>query len=350
MTDRTDRAGILVVGPSWVGDMVMAQSLFKRLAGRAPGRPIDVLAPGWSLPLIRRMPEVRRGIEMPLGHGELGLGRRRALGRSLRGAGYGQAIVLPRSFKSALVPFFARIPRRTGFRGEWRYGLINDMRPFDPAALDQTVKRFLALGAEQGEPPGEIPAPELQTDKDNQQTLVDRLTLDLSRAPVAMMPGAEYGPSKRWPLEHYARLAAALGDAGRDVWILGSTRDREAGEQISAASAARNLCGETRLEDAVDLLALCDDAVTNDSGLMHIAAAVGCHVVALYGSTTPAFTPPLTARKTVHYLALECSPCFERHCPLGHHRCLRDVPPEAVLASLAAPSSAPESRSGEVSR
>ncbi|MEJ2601940.1 MAG: lipopolysaccharide heptosyltransferase II [Gammaproteobacteria bacterium] len=326
----------LVVGPSWVGDMVMAQSLLRLLSGRRPDTPIDVLAPGWSLPIIARMPEVREAIEMPAGHGELRLGLRRRVGRSLRGR-YAQAIVLPRSLKSALVPWFAGIPQRTGFRGEHRYGLINDMRPFDPKVLDQTVKRFVALGLAPDEPlPRELPRPALRVDRDRQTSALDRLGLDPAAAAVAFMPGAEYGPAKCWPLDYYGELARRLVDRGNEVRVFGSARDDAAARAIAQTAPVENLCGRTTLEEAIDLLAACRYAVTNDSGLMHVAAAVGLPLVALYGSSSPAFTPPLTDRAVVHYLGIECSPCFQRECPLGHFRCMREITPDRVFDSLPA--------------
>jgi heptosyltransferase-2 len=333
----TAPAAILVVGPAWVGDMVMAQSLYKLLKRRVPDVAIDVLAPAWSLPLLGRMPEVRQGIELKLGHGELGLSARRALGRSLRDR-YDRAIVLPRSLKSALVPWFARIPRRTGFRGEWRFGLINDRRPFDPRRLDQTVKRFLALGLDEGEsalPP--VPEPSLVSDASSRAAVLRRLGLPTEAPIVALMPGAEYGPAKQWPPEYFAALAARLAERGVHVWILGSAKETELGHSIAAASRSpqvHNLCGRTELVDAIDLLALASVAVSNDSGLMHVAAAVGTEVIALYGSSTPDFTPPLTARASIHYRRLDCSPCFARDCPLGHRDCLRGIDVESVAASV----------------
>jgi heptosyltransferase-2 len=327
---------LLVVGPSWVGDMVMAQSLYRMLKARDATRAIDVLAPAWSLPLLERMPEVAERIELPLGHGELGLAKRRRLGRSLRGQ-YARAIVLPRSLKSALVPWFAGIGQRTGFRGEWRYGLINDMRPFDPKRLDQTVRRFIALGAERAEDPlPEPPQPALRVDRDAQDAVVGRLGLDRGKPIVALMPGAEYGPAKQWPPGHFAKLAQRLAAAGVAVWILGSARDAPLGREIARAAGAGavNLAGETALVETVDLLALARVAVSNDSGLMHIAAAVGTHTVAIYGSSTPDFTPPLTGSATVHYRRLSCSPCFERECPLGHLDCLVGIGVDAVHASV----------------
>ena len=328
------RPATLIVGPSWVGDMVMAQSLCILLKAREPEAAIDMLAPAWALPIAARMPEVRAGIVAPVAHGETGLAKRWRVGRQLRGAGYGRAIVLPRSLKAALVPWFAGIPRRTGFRGEMRYGLVNDMRPFDDRALDQTVKRFVALGIEPGEPLPEAPRPALRVAPEKQRAVMERLGLAGTAPAVALMPGAEYGPAKCWPIEHFRRLAELLSGAGYAVGIFGSERERPLGEAIAGGGPARNLCGQTTLEEVIDLLAACPQAVTNDSGLMHVAAAAGTRVIALYGSSSPAFTPPLTERRVIHYLDISCSPCFQRECPLGHFRCLREITPEAVFASL----------------
>lgn len=327
-------AATLIVGPSWVGDMVMAQSLFKILKARSPERALDVLAPQWSLPIVARMPEIRHGIASETGHREIGLGKRRRIAQGLRVANYDHAIVLPRSFKSALIPWLAKIPHRTGFRGEMRFGLINDTRPFDHNTLDQTVKRFAALGAAAGEALPEIPNPALTVSAPRQQRLMEALSLNTARPVVAMMPGAEYGPAKCWPLTHFAELARQLENSGISVWVLGSEKDVRAGEQIRSDSAAINLCGKTSLEEVIDLLALAQHAVSNDSGLLHIAAAVGAHVHGIYGSSSPFFTPPLTAERTIHYLNLDCSPCYERDCPLSHLRCLKDISAASVHAKI----------------
>ncbi|MEX2496567.1 MAG: lipopolysaccharide heptosyltransferase II [Woeseia sp.] len=329
-----DKPAMLIVGPSWVGDMVMAQALFKLLKMRWPQAEIDVLAPAWSLPIIARMPEVREGLVAPAAHGELALGKLWQAGRSLRRRNYAQAIVLPRSLKAALIPVFARIPKRTGFRGEMRFGLINDMHDLDERRLDQTVKRFLALGLARHEALPDVPPPSLDVSVQNQRALFRRLKLATGRPAIALMPGAEYGPAKCWPLEYFASLAQMLTGAGYAVWILGSAKDRPAGEIIAAGGQALNLCGQTELADVIDLLGHCEQAVTNDSGLMHVAAAVGTRVIALYGSSSPDFTPPLTPDKVVHYLGVECSPCFQRECPLGHFRCLREITAEAVFDSV----------------
>ena len=334
---------ILVVGPSWVGDMVMAQSLFKLLRQHTPSCSIDVLAPAWSHPILQRMPEVNQALELPLGHGQLGLKTRWQLGKSLAGQGYTQAIVLPRSWKSALVPFAAGIPQRTGFLGEQRYFLLNDRRALDKQVLNQTVKRFAALGLPKGQSAtwqseSELPQPQLQVDVHNQQRLLAQLGLSTTRPAVALMPGAEYGPAKQWPLDSFKELAALLVQQGYQVWVLGSAKDHPAGQHIAQGQEGGegqsghvfNLCGRTQLADAVDLLAYTQKVFTNDSGLMHVAAAVGTQVHAIYGSSSPAYTPPLTTHKVVHYLALECSPCFKRTCPLGHLNCLHGIKPADI--------------------
>jgi heptosyltransferase-2 len=331
---------VLIVGPSWVGDMVMAQALYRLVKQRSPSAEIHVVAPPWSLPVLERMPEVARGIELGVAHGELALGRRRRVGVALRAEGYTRAIVLPRSAKAALVPWFARAPRRTGFRGEFRYGLLNDRRALDPA-LDQTVKRFVALGLERGEPlPDAVPPslrPRLTVDRSNLQRLMQVHGLAGDGPLIALLPGAEYGPAKRWPAERFAELAAELARLGAEIVVLGSAKEAPLGEELRAgADSARvhNLCGNTTLADVVDILSAAAAAVSNDSGLMHMAAAAGTHVVAIYGSSSPLFTPPLSDASTVLYLGLSCSPCFARTCPLGHLNCLRQIDVGAVLAAV----------------
>jgi heptosyltransferase-2 len=331
---------VLVVGPSWVGDMVMAQALYQLLAERAPGVVIDVVAPAWSLPVLERMPEIRRGIELAVGHGELGLGRRLTLARTLRGERYSRAIVLPRSAKAALVPWFARVPRRTGFRGEWRFGLLNDVRRLEPR-LDQTVKRFVALGLERDEPlPEALPPqwrPRLVANPRNLERLFAAHALRADTALAALLPGAEYGPAKRWPAAKFGELAGALAARGHEIVVLGSAKEWALGDEIAAVARdarVHNLCGQTTLGDVVDLLAAAGVAVSNDSGLLHVAAAAGAAVVAIYGSSSPELTPPLTERCAIVTRRLPCSPCFARDCPLGHLDCLRGLSSATVLAEL----------------
>jgi heptosyltransferase II len=336
---------VLVIGPAWVGDMIMAQSLFMTLRLAQPDRPIDVIAPGWSLPLLERMPEVRRAIILPVAHGELALDRRWRAGRSLRGEGYGQAIVLPRSLKAALPPIAAGIPRRTGYLGEFRYVLLNDIRPLDRKTLYRTVDRFVNLGIPAGEAiPEPVPQPRLTIPADGPEQAAIALGLDIAAAPVlALCPGAEYGPAKRWPEQHFASVARQRLAAGWQVWLFGSERDRPVTGAIAAAAPGSiDLAGRTSLAQAVDLLSRAGAVVSNDSGLMHVAAAVGVPVIALYGSSDPAYTPPLSPRARILSLGLDCSPCFKRECPLGHLNCLRQLAPERVLSLLDTPSEQPD--------
>lgn len=329
---------ILIVGPSWVGDMVMAQSLFMTLQAQHSGVLIDVLAPQWSLPILQRMPQVRQGIAMPLGHGQLDLRTRWQLGRQMASQGYDQAIVLPGSLKSALVPWFAGIPLRTGFTGEMRYGLLNDRRQLDKQALPMTVQRFVALGLQDHprQAPDILP-PRLVADVRNAERLLGHWGLNITRPAVAFMPGAEYGPAKQWPAQHFVQLAKDLLARGYQIWVLGSAKDRAVGEAICQGAPdphVHNLCGKTELGDVVDLLSVCHFAVSNDSGLMHVAAALDIPLAAIYGSSDPKHTPPLSTQARVLFKGLSCSPCFERQCPLGHTRCLHEIQPAQVLQVL----------------
>lgn len=328
---------ILVIAPSWIGDTVAAQPLFMRLHDKHPGSTLDVMAPPWVAPALHRMPQVARVIDNPFAHGKFDPGGRRRLGRTLRSAGYDQAIVLPNSWKSALVPWFAGIAKRTGYTGEARYGLLNDRRRLDETAAPQIAQRYAALANEPDTPPPpSVPPPRLVADAAQQQATLAALQLTDDAFPVAFCPGAEYGPAKRWPAPYFARLAGALRRRGHSVWLIGSAKDGQIGEEIAHASegACRNLCGQTSLDQAIDLLAAARFVVTNDSGLMHVAAALGRPILALFGSSSPRFTPPLSARAEVLWLQLECSPCFKRQCPLGHFRCMLDMRPEQVLARI----------------
>jgi heptosyltransferase-2 len=332
-------AKILIVAPNWIGDALLAQPLFVRLRKKLPGVVIDVLAPPWTAPVLRRMPEIDDVIEAPFDHGELKLLARWRLGRRLRARRYDQAIVLPNTFKSALVPFFAGIPLRTGFVGESRYGLLNLVHELDEKKLPLMAERYAQLAEKPGTNPA-LPLPEtrLRIDAANLALDLGRLGLSRARPVVAFCPGAEYGPSKRWPPLHFAELAKKLAALGYAVWLFGSGKDRAIGEEIAAASegTATNLCGRTDLASAIDLLSLTEVVVSNDSGLMHVAAGVGRPVVALYGSSSPEHTPPLARAFRIVRTGIECSPCFARECPLGHFKCMIDLTPERVIKEIAA--------------
>lgn len=327
---------ILVVGPSWIGDTVLAQPLFSLLRNSGEKLALDVLAPPWTLPIVSRMPEVRRGIVNPFGHGDLELAARRRLGRELAREGYDQAIVLPNSFKSALVPFFAGIPLRTAYRGEARWILVNDMRVLDARALPRLADRYAALGAASGAALPPLPDVRLSTDENSRAATLARLELDLRVPAIALCPGAEYGPAKRWPAAYFAELARQVAARGFQAWLIGSRNDADIGRQIAELScgAARNLCGSTSLDEAVELLSGASMVVSNDSGLMHVAAALDRPVVALYGSSSPAYTPPLSGQARILKLELPCSPCFQRECPLGHFNCMTQLAPRQVLDAI----------------
>jgi heptosyltransferase-2 len=317
----------------------MMQPLLMRLQRRFPDAAIHVLAPAWSAALLARMPEVAATIENPFSHGSFDWAGRKALGCRLRenraGVGFAQAYVLPNSWKSALVPFFARIPERIGYHGELRYFLLN--RRFPKSTLPRLVDRYAALAGEFDTP---TPEPRLTSTAQQQRSAREALGLPLDITPVVFCPGAEYGPAKRWPIRHFVTLANKLGAGGTapaNVWIVGSHKDASVGAEIErlSAGAALNLCGRTSLEQAIDLIAGARAVVSNDSGLMHVAAALDQPLVALYGSSSPSYTPPLSSRATILSLGLDCSPCFKRECPLGHLRCLEDILPERVIATLA---------------
>jgi len=318
--------------------MVMAQSLFIALKQRNPAISIDVLAPAWSIPLLERMPEVQHALVMPLGHGKFNLAARFKLGRQLRATAYRQAIVLPNSWKSALIPFFAGIPLRTGYRGEMRWGLLNDVRDLDKNRLRMTVERFVALGLEADAPQAAVyPYPKLLVEAERQQLVRKKFQLKPAKNILALCPGAEYGPAKRWPATHFAEVAREKHSQGWEVWLIGSEKDRGITEQIEELSAGVcvNFAGRTSLGEAVDLLSLAQVVVTNDSGLMHVAAALDKPVIAIYGSSDPGFTPPLHDKAVIIDLKLACSPCFKRECPLGHSHCLTEISPATIIAAIA---------------
>ena len=312
---------ILIVAPNWIGDALMAQPLLARLHEKIPGLQLDVLAPEWVAAVVRRMPEVRDVIAVPFRHGALQLRSRWKLGRSLRARGYQQAIVLPNTWKSALVPFFADIPLRSGYVGESRYGLLNltYKKTESPMPL-----HYARLSEAPGKPINEpLPPPRLGAAPHEIEAV--KRKFDLPARYAVFCPGAEYGPAKRWP--YFKELGQALR---LPAVILGSPNDAEAAQGI----AGHNLVGRTTLDEAIALLAGAAFVVSNDSGLMHIAAALGRPQVALFGSSSPLHTPPLSPAARVLWLQVECSPCFERVCPLGHFRCMREMGVETVRKEI----------------
>jgi heptosyltransferase-2 len=342
---------ILVVAPSWIGDTILAQPLFTLLKRQHPDARIEVLAPDWSAPLLARMPEVDAVISNPFGHGEFNWTMRRALGRRLASVDYSAAYVLPNSWKSALVPFFAGVPRRIGYHGEARYWLLNERHRLDTrtqSQLAQLVQRYAALAEHNI---ADLPRPHLDSSPAQQAAARKALQLPSDTPPVIFCPGAEYGAAKRWPVQHFAELARKVMRSGipwddaehTPVWIIGSAKDAAIGDAIAGAASntphtphtphALNLCGRTTLEQAIDLIAGARWVVSNDSGLMHVAAALDRPLTALYGSSSPAYTPPLSLDAKIISLNLPCSPCFKRSCPLGHLDCLNHISADQVWQS-----------------
>ena len=311
----------------------MSQVIYSALREEYPDIDIDVLAPSATLSLVTRMPEVNRGILIDQAHGQVGLGYRFRLGAELKKNNYDWAIITPNSFKSALVPFAADVPLRTGFLGEYRYFLLNDIKLLDKPRLPLMTDRFLALV---GKTSAEMIPPRLGVDKQSQASFLARHQLATDKPVIGFCPGAEFGDAKKWPEAHYGALAKQLIDQGYRIWIFGSPADQATGETIVSIAGhdCINLAGETSILEAIDLLAICQTVVSNDSGLMHIAAAVGTRVVAIYGSTSPGFTPPISEEAHIVRRSLDCSPCFKRTCPLGHKDCLNKLMPEQVLEQL----------------
>ncbi|MBX2810145.1 MAG: lipopolysaccharide heptosyltransferase II [Cellvibrionaceae bacterium] len=328
----------LIIGPSWVGDMVMAQSLFIALKQQHPETDIDVLAPAWCKAIVDRMPEVKHTIDMPVGHGKLGWEMRKRIGMTLRNRNYTQAWVLPNSWKSALIPCFAQIPLRTGWRGEMRYGLLNDIRKLDKKKLPLMVQRFVHLAHPKNTLRLDYPTPKLLIDDSAIPALLNKFSLTLDKPRLIFCPGAEFGSAKKWPPQYYSAVADKCTEQGWQIWIMGSTADKATGqaiiEQMQRPQKAVNLCGKTQLAEAVDLLSLADHVLSNDSGLMHIAAALEKPLTTIYGPTSPAFTPPLSTRAKLIQTDIACSPCFKRECPLEHHRCMTEITPEGVYLSM----------------
>jgi heptosyltransferase-2 len=327
------------VGPAWVGDMVMAQVLFKALKANHPDCQIDVIAPEWSKALLDRMPEVSTSYGMGIGHGALQLKKRYRIAKALAVNAYDQAIVLPNSWKSALIPWWMNVPLRTGYIGEWRFGLLNDARRLDKKKSPLMIDRFLALGYESV---NNIKAfyPKLTVNSEGVASVLEKFSvanLVHNAQPVlALCPGAEFGPSKRWPEAYFAEVANQKIKEGYAIWIFGSQNDKAVAEKIQNLTEQRciDFTGKTTLAEAIDLLSVVDWVLTNDSGLMHIAAALDKKSVVVYGPTDPKFTPPLSDSSFILQSTLACSPCFKRECPLKHHHCMQKQIPEKVLQVL----------------
>jgi len=330
---------ILIIAPSWIGDAVISQSLFKLLKKQSPHSQIDVLSSVWSKPVLNRMPEIRSVLHLPFEHGEFNLFLRYKIGTALRNNKYTQAIILPNSCKSALIPCFAKIKKRTGWIGEMRYGLLNDIRKLNKQQYPLMVQRFAALAFDRNHSvlcKDEIPIPNLVVNPKNAQSIVEKYNLNPKKV-LALCPGAEFGPAKQWPAEHYAALSQFAINHGFQVWIFGSGNDHNIARKIYKSVCNKEvkiLAGKTSLGESIDLMSLAKAVVSNDSGLMHVAAALNKPLIGVYGSSSPDFTPPLNQNALIAHTEIDCRPCFSRTCPKNHLKCLTDLLPSQVISLL----------------
>ena len=338
---KEKREKILIIGPAWVGDMIMSQSLYRVLKAKNPDCQITVMAPDWVTPLLGFMPEVDESLTSPLMHGDLKLGLRRSIGLSLKERAFTKSIILPQSFKSALIPWHSGISERVGWRGEWRNLLLTDCRKPMDNVYPLMVQRFVALAyPANSEPLEDFPHPELRVIEAEALKISSSFDLTISDKILAICPGAEFGEAKQWPVSHFAQLANLVLKQDWQVWIFGSANDSKVAREIlfaiedNFANQVSNLVGKTSLAQAADLMSLTSVVVSNDSGLMHVAAALSKPVVGLYGSTSPEFTPPLAENTKLFSTDIECRPCFKRECRYGHLRCLKEIKAEEVTEAV----------------
>ena len=332
---------ILIIGPSWVGDSVMAQTLYKRLKDEEPSCTIHVISPEWSLPLMQRMPEVAKAISSPYLHGDIQILSRYRFGKNLKKCNYDRAIILTNSLKSSLIPFFADIPIRTGWLGELRYFLLNDIRHLKKETNSLMVEKFAALSVQKNNfTIRNLTFPSLDINLENQKEYLEKFSINSDLPSLGICPGAEFGPSKKWPAQYFAEVAKEYVSKGWNVICFGSKNDMETGRKLETFNGLRdenkfyNLIGMTSLVDVVDLLAHCKRVVTNDSGLMHIAAAVKTPLVALYGPSTPEYTPPLINNKKIirkidGYQKIRKGQDID-----GYHHSLLSIKPSEVIDAL----------------
>lgn len=331
---------ILIISPAWIGDIIIAQSLLKYIKQHDPETIIDVLAPAWSHELYSVMPEINKIFTMPLGHSQFQLKKRWRLGKELRNKKYHQAIILPNSWKSSIIPFAARIPLRTGWLGEMRFGLLNDWRILNKKKLPLMIQRFLALGKIKNKTNQKLDWKTFQPHfeiSNNQETIKIKKLFSIKEKPLLILcPGAAYGPAKCWPAEYFAEIANYKKSKNWQIVLLGSNSDGFIGQKIQELTnkACINLIGKTSLLEALHILSFAKLVISNDSGLMHLTAALDRPLIALYGSSSPEFTPPLSVKAKVIYLKLSCSPCFERTCPLVHFNCLKQLTPHIVQNAI----------------
>lgn len=340
----------IIIAPNWIGDAVMAQPLLALL--QQQGFQIDVLATPWVAPVFKACEEVHQVIEADFKHGLLALELRKQVANQLKLNSYDAAYILPNSWKSGLVPWLADIPVRIGYRGEMRFGLLNRTLANPPKKNRPSMVRHYAalaqLSSNHSATISTVANPKLQLSQNDQaetKALLKNLFPNFNEYFV-IAPGAEYGPAKQWPLEHYAKLAISLlnqySDAG--VVIIGGPKDKEAGKEIIqyinrnhshiSGDRIKSTCGEVSLTQSIGLVSMASGVASNDSGMMHVAAAFEVPQVAFFGSSDPKHTPPLSKYASPLWLGLDCSPCHKRQCPLGHLKCLKDISSDKAFTEL----------------
>jgi len=323
---------LLIVPQNWLGDVVMSQTLLKKIKSNNSDVSIDILINSSYKDLVERMPEINKALLLDCNHKELGILKRYRLAKKIRGS-YNQSIILSRSIKSALIPYFAKIPIRTGELGELRYILINDLKYFSNEDRRKTAHRYISMFSDKKEELDEKYYPSLKPDHENIKNLTEKYNLNTSKKIVIFAPGAAYGPSKMWPVEKFKELGEKL-NKNYFIIILGSLDEKNIGDKIITHKDMINLCGKTSITDAVDLMHISKFCVSNDSGLMHLASATNTKSISIYGATSPDLTPPLTTNKEIHYKQISCSPCFEKKCKYGHYNCLSEIQVNDVFKSF----------------
>tara|TARA_A100000164_G_scaffold103210_1_gene90542 strand:- start:1430 stop:2422 length:993 start_codon:yes stop_codon:yes gene_type:complete len=324
---------LLIIPQNWLGDIVMSQTLLKKIKSNNPKTSIDILVNSSLKNLVERMPEINKVIILDCNHRELGLFKRLRLAKEIKKSSYDRSIVLSRSLKSSLIPYFAKIPIRTGELGELRYLLINDLKEFSKESRRKTASRYISMYSDNNEELSENYYPSLDSNSENIKNLSEKYDLKKDKKVIIFAPGAAFGPSKMWPVNKFRELGKKLNNDFK-ILILGSNNEKSIGNDIVTNKNMVNLCGKTSIADAVDLMHISKFCVSNDSGLMHLAAATNTKSISIYGSTSPDFTPPLTKNKDIHYKGMSCSPCFEKKCKYGHYNCLVDIHSDDVFKSF----------------
>lgn len=338
---------VLIIGPSWLGDMIMSQALFKVLYKQ--GKTIEVLAPKWNHGILDCMPEVSKAIEMPFDHGDLKLKERYKFAKSLKKNNYDECIVIPNSFKSALIPYWAKIPKRIGWLGEFRYGVLNITQKLNKSKLPLMVQRLIALGYFQEESSKSFDQnninsyqydfPSLRVDNNFVKKTTEKFNIDQNKRTLVLAPGAAYGEAKKWPADYFAQVANEKLNQDWQVVLLGSPKDKLATDEVNNKTTNKciNLAGQLALPETVAVISTASCVVSNDSGLLHVAAALDIPLIGIYGSTSPDFTPPLIDKNKKAILLvdnLDCRPCFQPTCKFNHYKCLYEIKPDLVTNSI----------------